>query len=214
MKIENLNDHDLCELLKNEDASAWKHFLKVLVDQEKKSCANNRKRFDWGVAIEDLLGRLYEDMIYNKRLWKWQGRGSLYGWVRVYLRQYLNEYNPAGDGRTVDIEDGIEDEEGRVAMTLGDKISAEVSEINRKDPYGGEDLQVLQHERWEIAGKCFRDLWQENSIQAYVLLLKTRFHMSSLEIKERFGVSSAANVDQMFARAVKKMKEARVKYEI
>ena len=150
--------------------------------------------------------------MHNKRLWKWQGRGSLYGWVRVYLRQYLNECNPAGDGRTVDIEDGIEDEEGRVAMTLGDKISAEVSEINRRDPYGGEDLQVLQHERWAIAGQCLRDLWQENSIQAYVLLLKTRFHLSSLEIKERFGISSAANVDQMFARAVKKMKEARDKY--
>jgi hypothetical protein len=49
-------------------------------------------------------------------------------------------------------------------------------------------------------------------MQAYVMLLKLRFHMSSLEIKERLGVSSAANVDQMFARAIRRMKEEKVKY--
>ncbi len=46
-------------------------------------------------------------------------------------------------------------------------------------------------------------------MQAYVLLLKTRFHMSSMEIKERFGLSSAANVDQLFSRAVRSMRESR-----
>ena len=76
----------------------------------------------------------------------------------------------------------------------------------------GEDLHVLKHEQWEIVQKCFRNLWQGNTIQAYVMLLKLRFHMSSLEIKERLGLTSAANVDQMFSRAVRKMKEEKVKY--
>ena len=51
-------------------------------------------------------------------------------------------------------------------------------------------------------------------MQAYVMLLKTRFQMSSLEIKERLGISSAANVDQMFSRAVKKMQEAKVRHDV
>ena len=50
-------------------------------------------------------------------------------------------------------------------------------------------------------------------MQAYVMLLKTRFQMSSLEIKERLGASSADNVDQMFARAIRKMREVRERYE-
>ena len=203
----------MCRLLKNNEAGAWEFFLEKLIDQEAKSPSSSRKCADWGVAFSDLIGRFYEDMMYNRRLWKWEGRGSLYGWARLYLRGYLNELNPNGNGRLVDIDACAENDELSPTYSLGERISAELSEKNRRDPYVGEDLRVLRNERWKIAENCFKELWQENSVQAYVLLLKTRFHMSSLEIKERFGISSAANVDQLFSRAVKKMKEAKVKYE-
>lgn len=208
---ERLSDGELCELLKKEERGAWEFVLEKITDQEKKCRANSRKRSAWGLSIEDDFGRLYDEMVGAKKLWNWAG-GSLIGWMRAYVRGYLSRSNPQGDGRFVDIDDGPEGENGEVVLTLGDKIAAQVSGERARDAYGGEDLQVLRHEQWEVAQKCFRELWQGNSIQAYVMLLKLRFHLSSLEIKERLGISSVANVDQLYSRAVKKMREVRMRY--
>lgn len=199
-----LSDRELAELLKAEDRGAWNHVLRKLVSQEAGSFLQVRKRDDWGVCLEELLGELYEDMIGRRKLWNYKGEGSLLGWMRAYLRGYLNRKNPHLT-KTVKI-DGV-------ARPAADKISKEMSDGTALYAYRTEDLEVLRHERLEIAQRCFVDLWRENSMQAYVMLLKVRFQMSSLEIKERLGISSAANVDQMFSRAVKKMKELKVKHE-
>jgi hypothetical protein len=206
-----LSDLEICELLKREDQGAWVYILEKVVDQEKRSGANNRRRADWGVPLESLLGQLYEEMVGKGKLAYYSGRGSLIGWLRSYLRGYLNRQNPNSD-RCDSLDAELTDRSGTGAGSLEEKISFRLSEERRADAYGGEDLEVLRHERWDVAQKCFRNLWRGNSLQAYVMLLKLRFHMSSVEIKERLGISSAANVDQMFARAVKKMKEEKVKY--
>jgi len=206
-----LKDMELCRLLKEEDKGAWSYALETIVAQEKCSVANNRKRSDWNVPIESLLGQLYEEMVGQRKLDQYEGRGSLIGWLRQYVRGYLNRQNPSG-GKFVSIDDrpegGGEDEK----VPLEDRLAVEQSEMRRGSAYDGEDLHVLRHEQWAVAQKCFRTLWKGNSMQAYVMLLKLRFHMSSLEIKERLNVTSAANVDQMFSRAVKRMKEERAKY--
>ena len=207
-----LCDRELAKLLQAEDRGAWNHVLCKLVSQESRSFRQSRKRDDWGVCLEELLGELYEDMIGRRKLWNYKGDGSLVGWMRSYLRGYLNRKNP-NLAKTVDI-DGVSNlavEEG--GLTVGDKISKEMSDGTALHAYRTEDLEVLRHERLEIAQRCFADLWKENSVQAYVMLLKVRFQMSSLEIKERLMISSTANVDQLFARAVRKMKELRVKHE-
>ena len=129
----------------------------------------------------------------------------------MYLRGYLNRQNPE-TGRFVSLDAQPYEGEDEAAPSLEEKISFQQSEMHSRNAYVGEDLHVLKHEQWEIVQKCFRNLWQGNTIQAYVMLLKLRFHMSSLEIKERLGLTSAANVDQMFSRAVRKMKEEKVKY--
>jgi hypothetical protein len=40
------------------------------------------------------------------------------------------------------------------------------------------------------------------------MLFKTRFHLSSEEVREILDISSAANVDQIFSRSVKFMRNA------
>lgn len=212
VNYENLDNLDLCRYLKEEDTGAWLYVLERIIAQEKKSLSNSRKRFDWRIRIEDLLGELYEDMVSRKKLDHYKGTGSLIGWMRIYLRGYLNRRNP-NTGIFEPLDTGWTDEEGNESPTLEEKISFEESEKRRLDPYTGEDLQVLQHENWTIASQCFAELWQKNSIQAYVMLLKARFHMSSLEIKERLGISSTANVDQLYSRAVKQMRATKEKYD-
>ena len=64
-------------------------------------------------------------------------------------------------------------------------------------------------EDWEIVQRCFSRLWAENPLRAYVHLLKLRDGMSSAEICSLLNVSSAANVDQMFVRALKDMRKER-----
>ena len=81
-------------LLKAEDRGAWKHVLRKLVSQEAGSSLQVRKRDDWGVCLEELLGELYEDMIGRRKLWNYKGEGSLLGWMRAYMRGYLNRKNP------------------------------------------------------------------------------------------------------------------------
>ena len=48
----------------------------------------------------------------------------------------------------------------------------------------------------------------EDPEKAYVHILKTRFHLSSEEVRDFLDVSSSANVDQIFSRAVKFMRAA------
>ena len=81
-----LSDVELCALLKDEDQEAWRYVLEKVVDQEKRSRFGNLKRQDWGVPLESLLGQLYEEMVGQGKLANYQGRGSLVGWLRSYLR--------------------------------------------------------------------------------------------------------------------------------
>ena len=53
----------------------------------------------------------------------------------------------------------------------------------------------------------------EDPARCYIHLLKTRYFMSSEEIKDVLDVSSAANVDQIFSRSVKFMRESWRKWD-
>ena len=77
MKYDILTNMEMVELLRQEDQGAWTYVLEKVIDQEKRSIANSRKRADWGIAIESLLGQLYEEMVGQRKLDMYEGRGSL-----------------------------------------------------------------------------------------------------------------------------------------
>jgi hypothetical protein len=76
-----------------------------------------------------------------------------------------------------------------------------------------EDPARSRKEQWDLVQQCFGEMWRENPMRAYVHLLKLRMNLSSSEIKEMLGVTSTANVDQIFARAVKEMGRRKVEHE-
>jgi hypothetical protein len=76
-----------------------------------------------------------------------------------------------------------------------------------------EDRNQLRKEAWGFTHWLFRRLWNEDPERCYIHVLKTRFFLSSAEIKEMLDVSSAANVDQIFSRSVRFMRENWVRYE-
>lgn len=59
----------------------------------------------------------------------------------------------------------------------------------------------------EELNEGYRKLWHEDQLKARVLYLKLIEERSSREIVQLLGVSSESNVDQLFARARKRMRE-------
>lgn len=200
-----LTDLEVRDLLLRNDSAAWDFVRNVIIEQEKKSVANNRKRWEWHEPLDAQLSELYLEMYGKKKLLKYRGSassdfGSLIGWLRKYVKGYIEE--PPLD--PIDTTDTTEKEQ---------QSGGRVSDGPSGSTYVSGDIQILKKEAWEIAQKIFREVWRENCIQAYVMLLKLRFGMSSAEIKTRLGISSEANVDQLFSRGVKKMKEKRDEYD-
>ena len=150
----------------------------------------------YSLTAGDLMGMLYEDMIGRNKIDLYKGAGSFQGWLRKYVRGYVLGADPAPHGE-ISIEGAYNGEDGPEAMEI-------------PVPAG---KGIKHNEVWNMTHICFIDLWNKDPERAYVHLLKTRFFLSSEEVKDFLDISSAANVDQIFSRNVKFMREAWVRHE-
>ena len=214
MDLSLLGDHEIWILLKEQDAEAWKLVWEKSVLAEARAFRNSQVVQKWGIQEEELMGQLYNEMIAKGKidLYRDDG-GSIYGWLRTYVNGFIRKANP-DKLRDVPIgAGGVNNGENDNSRGFEEKISKVVSESQISKSLTAEDTFIQRREEWETVQKCFGDLWRKNPIRAYVHLLKLRMSLSSSEIKSMFGVSSEANVDQIFSRAVKDMQELKVKYE-
>lgn len=214
MDLSLLGDHEIWILLKEQDAEAWKLVWEKSVLAEARAFRNSQVVQKWGIQEEELMGQLYNEMIAKGKidLYRDDG-GSIYGWLRTYVNGFIRKANP-DKLRDVPIgAGGVNNGENDNSRGFEEKISKVVSESKVSKSLTAEDTFIQRREEWETVQKCFGDLWRKNPIRAYVHLLKLRMSLSSSEIKSMFGVSSEANVDQIFSRAVKDMQELKVKYE-
>jgi hypothetical protein len=214
VNLASLGDHELWILLKEQDAEAWKLVWEKAVLAEARAFRNSQVVRKWGIDEEELMGLLYEVMIGQGKinLYRDEG-GSIFGWMRTYVNGFIRKANP-DKLRDVPMGAGnVKEGESSEARGFEEKVSIEVSDANASNSFRTEDVFFRRREEWETVQKCFGDLWRKNPVRAYVHLLKLRMNLSSSEIKSMLGVSSEANVDQMFSRAVKDMQELKVKYE-
>jgi len=200
------------EYLKLQDAAAWRLVWERAVLPEARSLRSAEMVRAWGIPPEELMSLLYTEMIGARKIELYRNDGgSLWGWLRQYVRGYIRRANPA-HAREVSLDAPSADAEDD-APALVEKISKEVSDARGRDALPDEDLAVRRREEWALVQKCFGDLWRRNPMRAYVHLLKLRMNLSSAEIQSMLGMSSAANVDQTFARALKDMRKLRVEHE-
>lgn len=191
--IEELSDHEIFGLLKDQDADAWRLVYEKSVLTEARSLRSSRMAYEAGVTPEELLGILYEEMIGQGKIGLYRDDGSsLFAWLRTYVRGYV--YRSVVKRHPEISLDGVSDE--------GDEI-----------PIPVEDPARDRKDEWALVQECFGEMWNENPMRAYVHLLKLRMNLSSTEIMEMLGISSTANVDQIFARAVKDMGKKKVEHE-
>ena len=209
--LEGASDHQVWELLKLQDAAAWRLAWKCVVLPEAESFRSGRKAREWGITPEEMMSMLYVEMIGARKIELYRDDGgSLWGWMRTYVRGYIHRAKP--NEREVSIDapgpDGEEDSRG-----WDEKISKKVSDSRGREALPDEDPAVRRREEWALVQKCFGDLWRKNPIRAYVHLLKLRMNLSSTEIKSMLGMTSEANVDQAFSRALKDMQKLKVEHE-
>ena len=97
--VANLSEHEIYELMKLQDDLAWRLVWEKAVLAEAKSLRSARMAREWGVTPEELMGILYEDMISKGKIELFRDDGgSLWGWLRQYVRGYIRRANPAARG--------------------------------------------------------------------------------------------------------------------
>lgn len=192
-----MSDHEWYELVKAGEDAGWKLVWERVVEPESKSLRSSEMMKRFSLTAGDLMGMLYEDMIARDKISLYRDDGgSFEGWLRRYVRGYVLNADPNAHGE-ISIESAYPDaDEGAETMDLPSR-----------------DIGVERAEAWRMTHLCFRDLWNDDPERAYIHLLKTRFFLSSEEIRDFLDVSSAANVDQIFSRSVKFMREAWVAHD-
>ena len=186
-----MTDKEWFELVKSETDEGWKLVWERVIAPESRSQRSAELMRRYSITDGDLMGMLYDEMIARRKINLYRGEGSFEGWLRRYVRGFILNADPNKHGE-ISIEGAHADaESGDEAMAIP---------VN--------DRQVVMREVWDMTHRCFQDLWSSDPERAYIHILKTRFHLSSEEIKDFLDVSSAANVDQIFSRSVKYMREA------
>ena len=186
-----MTDLEWHRLVKEGDPEGWKLVWERVVSAEAKSSRSAEMMRKFSLTADDLNGMLYEEMIGRGKIDLYRGEGSFEGWLRRYVRGYVLNGAPNKHGE-ISIEGAHPDaDDGRTGMDI--PVDA------TKD--------LLHNETWGMTHWCFRKLWNEDPERCYVHLLKTRFFLSSEEIRDFLDISSAANVDQIFSRSVKFMRK-------
>ena len=186
-----MTDAEWCELVKSGEDEGWRLVWERVVEPESKSMRSAEMMRRYSLAAGDLMGMLYEDMIGRRKIDLYRGEGSFEGWLKRYVRGYVLAANPNSHGE-ISIEGAHPDsDDGRSVMELP----------------SDDKMARIRGEVWGMTHWCLRKLWNEDPERSYIHVLKTRFFLSSEEIRDLLDVSSAANVDKIFSRSVKFMRD-------
>ena len=191
-----MTDSEWLELIKAGEDAGWKLVWERVVEPESKSLRSAEMMKRFSLTDGDLMGMLYDEMIGRGKIGLFRGEGSLEGWLKRYVRGYVLNADPNRHGE-ISIEGAHQDENGE----------AEAMEV----PF--DDKETLRREVWGFTHWIFRKLWNEDPERCYIHLLKTKFFLSSEEIRDFLDCSSVANVDQIFSRSVKFMRNTWAKYD-
>lgn len=191
-----MTDMEWFELVRSGENEGWKLVWEKVVEPESLSSRSAGMMNRFSLTAGDLMGMLYEEMIGRGKISLYRGEGSFQGWLKKYVRGFILNADPAKHGE-ISIDSVCDDGEGGTkAMELPT-----------------DDIKVTRGEAWRLTHYCLRELWNEDPERAYIHVLKTRFFLSSEEIRDFLDVSSAANVDQIFSRSVKFMRNAWLKHD-
>ena len=192
-----MTDHEWYELVKAGEDAGWKLVWEKVVEPESSSQRSAELMNRYSITAGDLMGMPHEDMLGRRKIDLYRDdAGSFQGWLKTYVRGYILGADPNKHGE-ISIESAYQSEGGE----------SEAMSIPKHDH------EVIRREVWQMTLWCFRELWNEDPERCYIHLLKTRFFLTSEEVRDFLDVSSAANVDQIFSRSIKFMRQRYVYHD-
>lgn len=179
-KMEAVDDHALVDLLWKGDNDAWRYVYA-------RSVLPLLKRPSLGMMVSDrqrsdldVCGAVFEYLLAKRKLDLYDYKCPVVYWIRFWVAKDILEYCRKNDIPMSD--EGLE-------IVLID----------------GRDVFAISELREEI-NLCYRRLREEEPPMARVLYLKVREDRPSKDIAKLLNTTSA-NVDQLYSRARKKMRE-------
>lgn len=186
-----MTDKEWYERVKSGDDEAWRLVWEKVVEPESVSARSADLMRRYSLTAGDLMGMLYEDLLGRGKIDLYRNDGgSFQGWLRTYVRGYVLGADPYRHGE-ISID----------AAPASGENDTKTIDVPK------EDYEVIRREVWQMTLWCFRELWNEDPERCYIHLLKTRFFLSSEEVRDFLDVSSSANVDQIFSRSIKFMRQ-------
>lgn len=186
-----MTDQEWYERVKSGDDDAWRLVWAKVVEPESLSARSADMMRKYSLTADDLMGMLYEDLLGRGKIDLYRNNGgSFQGWLRTYVRGYVLGADPCRHGE-ISID----------AMPVCSESGSKAIDVPK------EDHEVIRREVWQMTLWCFRELWNEDPERCYIHLLKTRFFLSSEEVRDFLDVSSSSNVDQIFSRSIKFMRQ-------
>jgi len=182
-----LDDHALVDRLRDCDARAWQYvYLKSVLPTVQRPFLQEIMQDRQRSAI-DVFAAVFESLLCRRKLDLYRFGCPLVYWIRFWVQKEILYYCRKNDSP-------ISDEEYESAL------------MNAVAPESNWDSR-------EEALWCLNRLWQEDKRKAKILYLRAVEGKSSREIQKLMGISSEANVDKLFQRALARMREFRTKSE-
>ena len=186
-----LSDHELIDLLLQEDQGAWEYVLLNLVAPLSRQSKYMQICKKYNISPDSLVTAVWMILHNNdyQRLRLFRFEASFKTYLFIIVR---------------------EAQRNEVKQTLG-KIPLELSE---NDDYSTQIADGRHYDSPEVkdevnfANGLLAQLWRDNPKQAWVLLMRTCLGLSAKAVSSFLG-ETAANVDQMNSRAKAKMNQLR-----
>lgn len=176
-------DRELVSKLQEGDDDAWRYvFLRSVLPVLKKPSIYSIAR-DWNLSQMEIFAMLFESMIVKNKLRLFEYRCPLIYWLRFYVEEEV--------------------------FSFFKKNPLPVSDPETESPLNSEDDREINLEDVEEARVCFTKLWKKNPLRAYVHLLRSKNGLSASAIMDLLVISSESNVNKIYERAIKDMKEFR-----
>ena len=179
-KMDALDSHELVDLLWKGNDDVWRYVYARAVLPLVKRASLGRIMQDRNRSDIDICGAVFDYLVGQKKLELYNHKCPVIYWIRFWVTKDILGYCRKNDN----------------------PVSDEVREdVLRSDetPFDGLAFK-------EELNFCYMKLLRENRNEARVLYLRAVEGRSSQEVVKLLGISSQANVDQMFSRARKKMR--------
>ena len=217
-----MSEKQIFSSLMNGDEEVWIFIMLKVVKPVLLNKSNALKIKDALLTSEDIVAKLYERLIFHKKLENFSGSGSLFGYISTAANCLISEELKRFKSKCRGYKERKKINQGNTGKDIGNE--------NHKKPLAdpGEQLQKIveipmdiisfntfqersrMNEKFEVARICFQRLWERNPFLAMVLLLHFQYGFSVEQIKNFLKISTTATARNRVKEAIRLMRAIRV----